>query len=151
MSMSSETYSKHTYKSLLLSQTLDFRCVSSLHVYSSHASITTEVQQNRKKARKGECFAGIRFENTSGHLCSPCSLPPLTSLQVQPEPDQIIHHPPKIIVTTLTTVHCLQAKLKTRIKIFLKTGSNICSFGDYLMMSKTQLLKGKVTIFMQKI
>lgn len=52
---------------------------------------------------------------------------------------------------TFATVPCLQAKLKTRIKIFLKMGSNICGFGEHPTVSKTELLKGKVSIFMQKM
>lgn len=40
MPTSSETCSKNTYKSLFLSETLDFIYVSSLYVYNSYTSIS---------------------------------------------------------------------------------------------------------------
>lgn len=39
MPMSSETCSKNAYKSLFLSETLDFSCVSHLRLYSSYTSV----------------------------------------------------------------------------------------------------------------
>lgn len=101
--------------------------------------VSAEVQYDRRKARQGQLFAGTRFENIFKYLSFPCSLP-TPPLWVYERSQSLTKSYPKkklIIVITLATVLCLQAKLKARIKIFQKTGSNICSFGEYPMISNT--------------
>lgn len=77
MLKSSETCSKNTcfYKSLFLSETLDFSCVSHLCLYSSYTSVKWGTMEQRK-ARQGRLFAGIRFENIFKYLSSPYNLSP---------------------------------------------------------------------------
>lgn len=110
--------------------------ISSLYVYTSISWGTTG---HRRKARQGQLFAGTRFENIFKYLSFPCSLPtpPLWVYECSQSLTKSYPKKKLIIVITLTTVLCLQAKLKARIKIFQKTGSNICSFGEYPMISNT--------------
>lgn len=71
MPMSSETCSKNTYKSLLLSETLDFSCVSHLCLYSVKWGA-----MEQPKSEAGEAFCCIRLKNILKYLSSPWNLSP---------------------------------------------------------------------------
>lgn len=69
MPMSSETCSQNTWRSLFLSETLDFSCVSCLCLYSVKWGA-----MEQQKSEAGEAFCCIRLENILKYLGSPCNL-----------------------------------------------------------------------------